>query len=85
MRRDVDFVIRLGFCCAKYELNRMSAFVDIFCKEINGSDTEIICIDGKAMRGTVYENGRNPDIVSAIRSVGESLWPRTYAKRRATR
>lgn len=65
MRRDVDFVIRLGFCCAKYELNRMSAFVDIFCKEINGSDTEIICIDGKAMRGTVYENGRNPDIVSA--------------------
>lgn len=26
---------------------------------------EIICIDGKAMRGTVQENGRNPDIVSA--------------------
>lgn len=26
---------------------------------------EIICIDGKAMRGTVQGNGRNPDIVSA--------------------
>lgn len=26
---------------------------------------EIICIDGKAMRGTVQKNGRNPDIVSA--------------------
>lgn len=26
---------------------------------------EIICIDGKAERGTVQENGRNPDIVSA--------------------
>lgn len=26
---------------------------------------EIICIDGKAIRGTVQENGRNPDIVSA--------------------
>lgn len=27
--------------------------------------TDIICIDGKAMKGTSYENGRNPDIVSA--------------------
>ena len=26
---------------------------------------EIICIDGKAMRETVQENGRSPDIVSA--------------------
>jgi len=26
---------------------------------------EIICIDGKAMRGTVLQNGRNPDIISA--------------------
>ena len=25
----------------------------------------IICVDGKAERGTVQENGRNPDIVSA--------------------
>ena len=45
--------------------SRISAFVDVFCKEINGWDTDIICIDGKTMRGTVYENGRNPDIVSA--------------------
>lgn len=27
--------------------------------------TEIVCIDGKAERGTVQENGRSPDIVSA--------------------
>ena len=26
---------------------------------------EIICIDGKTEHGTVQENGRNPDIVSA--------------------
>lgn len=35
------------------ELVKMSAFM------------EIICIDGKAMCGTVQGNGRNPDIVSA--------------------
>lgn len=52
---------------------RMSRFVDVFRKEINGSDADIICIDGKAMRGTVYENGRNPDIVSAYSPRGDSL------------
>ena len=31
-------------------------------------ETDIICIDGKAMRGTTQENGRNPDIVSAYSS-----------------
>lgn len=50
--------------------SRISAFVDVFCKEINGWDTDIICIDGKTMRGTVYENGRNPDIVSAYSLCG---------------
>ncbi len=30
-----------------------------------GCGMEIICIDGKAERGTVQANGRNPDIVSA--------------------
>lgn len=29
------------------------------------ADTDIICIVGKAMRGTLYDNGRNPNIVSA--------------------
>lgn len=29
---------------------------------------EIICVDGKAERGTVQENGRSPDIVSAYSS-----------------
>ena len=45
--------------------DRMSAFAEVFRKEISDSATDIICIDGKAMRGTLYENGRNPDIVSA--------------------
>ncbi len=43
----------------------MSAFADVFRKEMSASEAEIICIDGKAMRGTLYDNGRNPDIVSA--------------------
>lgn len=43
----------------------MSAFVALFRKEIPGWDTDIICVDGKVMRGTVYKNGRNPNIVSA--------------------
>lgn len=45
--------------------DRMSAFADVFRKEIPAWETDIICIDGKAMRGTLYDNGRNPDIVSA--------------------
>lgn len=45
--------------------DRMSAFAEVFRKEISTSATDIICIDGKAMRGTLYDNGRNPDIVSA--------------------
>lgn len=43
----------------------MAAFADIFRKEIPTSEPEIICIDGKSPRGTQYENGRTPDIVSA--------------------
>lgn len=45
--------------------DRMSAFAEVFRKEISASATDIICIDGKAMRGTLYDNGRNPNIVSA--------------------
>lgn len=46
---------------------RMQEFVEAFHAKLLGSDgeKEIICIDGKAERGTVLENGRNPDIVSA--------------------
>lgn len=44
---------------------RMSTFSDAFRKEFSNRAIEIICMDGEAMRGTVYENGRNPDIVSA--------------------
>lgn len=46
---------------------RMAALSKEFHDELEKICTflEIICIDGKAMRGTVQENGRNPDIVSA--------------------
>ena len=44
---------------------RMSAFAEVFRKEISDSAIDIICIDGKAIRGTLYDNERNPDIVSA--------------------
>ena len=47
--------------------DRMQDFAGTFHKELlkKGCGMEIICIDGKAERGTVLENGRNPDIVSA--------------------
>lgn len=46
---------------------RMSQFIQSFYIELLklSSLIEIICVDGKAMRGTVQQNGRNPDIVSA--------------------
>lgn len=47
--------------------HRMQEFVgkyhDELLNTVNGM--EIICVDGKAQRGTIQENGRNPDIVSA--------------------
>jgi predicted transposase YbfD/YdcC len=48
--------------------NRMAEFSRIFHDNlVKGSgQPEIINIDGKAMRGTVQANGRNPDIVSAF-------------------
>lgn len=47
--------------------DRMQDFADTFHKELlkKSCGMEIICIDGKAERGTVRQNGRNPDIVSA--------------------
>ena len=47
--------------------DRMQEFVENLHEELLNScrDREIICVDGKAERGTVQENGRNPDIVSA--------------------
>ena len=47
--------------------DKMTEFIDAFYRElVKASDIlDIICIDGKAMRGTVQENGRNPDVVSA--------------------
>ena len=47
--------------------DRMQEFVEVFHAELLKSENgrEITCIDGKSERGTVMENGRNPDIVSA--------------------
>lgn len=47
--------------------DKMQEFTEIFHRELLKGDcgTEVICVDGKALCGTVLENGRNPDIVSA--------------------
>ena len=49
---------------------RMTDFAAGFRKELFRPDNgwEIVCVDGKVVRGTVQENGRNPDIVSAYSS-----------------
>lgn len=46
---------------------------------------EIICVDGKAERGTVMENGSSQDIISAYPPPQASRWPQSRATRRATR
>lgn len=47
--------------------DRMQQFAEIFLDRLTCACRiiEIICIDGKAERGTVQKNGRSPDIVSA--------------------
>lgn len=47
--------------------NRMAEFAQSFYVELlkTFAFVEIISVDGKAMRGTVQQNGRNPDIVCA--------------------
>ena len=47
--------------------DRMQAFAEWFHRKLTEgkSGREIICVDGKAERGTILENGRNSDIVSA--------------------
>ncbi|EJW89753.1 hypothetical protein EVA_22140, partial [gut metagenome] len=44
---------------------RMQEFAEVFHEKLSKTDNEIICVDGKAERGTMLDNGRNPDIVSA--------------------
>ncbi|WP_365340270.1 ISAs1 family transposase [uncultured Parabacteroides sp.] len=49
-------------------ISRMTAFSEAFVRELpkkKGDALDIICVDGKVMRGTLQSNGRNPDIVSA--------------------
>lgn len=47
--------------------DKMQEFAEVFHKKLHKtySGKETICIDGKAERGTIQPNGRNPDIVSA--------------------
>ena len=47
--------------------DRMQEFMKFFHQSLSKADgdKETICVDGKAERGTVKDNGRNPDIVSA--------------------
>lgn len=45
--------------------DRMQAFTEAFHGKLSKVVKEIICVDGKSERGTVLDNGRNPDIVSA--------------------
>lgn len=47
--------------------DRMRQFAQRYHRELldECGDREIICVDGKSERGTVQENGCNPDIVSA--------------------
>lgn len=53
----------------------MSAFADVFRKEIPASATDIICNYGKTMRGTLYDNGRTPDILSVYSLEAVSFKP----------
>lgn len=48
--------------------DKMQQFAEAFHERLLKGirDMEIVCIDGKATRGTVLENSRNPDIVSAF-------------------
>lgn len=52
---------------AQVMADKMQHFAEMYHEELIKSDCgkEIICVDGKAERGTVQENGRNPDIVGA--------------------
>ena len=47
--------------------DRMREFAESFHRRLYRAEggRETICVDGKAERGTVLDNGRNPDIVSA--------------------
>ena len=47
--------------------DKMQELIEVFHAKLYAKQhgKEIICVDGKATRGTALENGRNPDIVSA--------------------
>ena len=63
---------------------RMSELTSTFHDELVGCAGDILCIDGKAMRGT-DENGRNPDIVSAYSLEGGFTLATDMCEKKATR
>lgn len=68
--------------------DRMSWFVEAFHGEQLKKECgkEIICVDGKAERGTVQDNGRNPNIVFTYSyNIGIALAPLKLAGRKAMR
>ena len=60
--------------------DKMQEFAESYHNELLKAcrGMKIICVDGKAERGTVLENGRNPDIVSAY-SLNTGIIPATEA------
>ena len=66
--------------------DRMQEFAELFRRRLYKAegDKEIICVDGKAERGTVLDNGRSPDIVSAY-SYNTGITLATEACRRTPR
>lgn len=67
--------------------DRMQEFIGAFHSQLRGFglDKEIICIEGKALRGTVLQNVRNPDIVSAYSFNTGMTLQRKPVRRKATR
>lgn len=62
--------------------DRMSAFAEVFRKEISASATDIICIVGKAMRGPCTTTDATLISSLHIHSVPALLWLLMFAKRK---
>ena len=54
------------FQCVEHEMmsDMLQEFANRFADQLNDQEIRVISVDGKAPRGTINENGRNPDIIS---------------------
>lgn len=52
--------------CVEHEMmsDMLQGFANRFADQLNDQEIRVISVDGKAPRGTINENGRNPDIIS---------------------